>query len=75
MGNEEKAKELAQHYFELIAIGAGVQWDSDNRAEIDNLVDAIIAAAVDEVEARQLRAADEDAAGSYAAYKKAYPDV
>lgn len=41
----EKAKELARHYFRLLAKAAGVRWTEDNDGEIAALVDAIIAAA------------------------------
>lgn len=45
------ARRLAQHYFRLIAEKAGVKWDSDNVAEIGDLVDCLIDAAKDEIRA------------------------
>lgn len=46
--HEDRAKELAKYYFQLIAERAGVEWDSDNDAEIECLVNAIISASVSE---------------------------
>ena len=45
----QEAKRIAQNYFALLARAAGVGWESDNAAEIDYLVDAIIDAAKDEI--------------------------
>jgi len=40
-----RAKELLRHYIRIAATGAIRQWDSDNSAEVDDIVDCIIAAA------------------------------
>ena len=47
--NQEKAKKLLQHYFRVCAAGA---WDmqADNVAEIADIVDYIVAAAVDRID-------------------------
>lgn len=50
MNNKQQAHQLAKHYFRLLAEATGVQWDADNDAEIGLLVDAIIAAAYDQVD-------------------------
>ena len=49
MDKRQKAKRLAKHYFSLIALEAGVSWSGDNDVEIDELIDAIIDAAKDEI--------------------------
>lgn len=50
--NRDKALVLAQFYFDLIANRAGIKWDSDNRAEVEEMVDLIIRAAVEETKVR-----------------------
>ena len=42
--NSDKAKELLRHYFRVIARDAGVNWDSDNDAEVGGVVDYIMRA-------------------------------
>lgn len=39
------ATHLLQHYFSLVAQRAGVQWDSDNEAEVELIVDGLLGAA------------------------------
>lgn len=41
----ERAKELARHYFRLLAQAAGMKWDADYDGEINTLIDLIIEAA------------------------------
>lgn len=48
MDHKHEAVKLATYYFRLIAREAGINWDSDNNAEIEALVDFIIDAAVKE---------------------------
>lgn len=50
----DRAVNLAQHYFELLANRAGLKWESDNRAEVEAMVDDIVMAAVEEVKAQLL---------------------
>lgn len=38
----EKAKSLLTHYIEILFQAAGLRWDEDNRAEIEDIVDCII---------------------------------
>ncbi len=45
---EKKAIELATYYFRLLAKKAGVNWDSDNDAEIATLIEYIIDASTPE---------------------------
>jgi hypothetical protein len=45
MNNKKRAYRLAKHYFGLIADCAGLPWGNDHDAEIEQLIDAIIAAA------------------------------
>jgi len=40
-----RAKELLRHYIRMAATSTIRQWDSDNSAEVDDIVDCIIAAA------------------------------
>lgn len=49
MQNRNRAKQLLVHYFTLTAKESGAHWDSDNNAEIEDAVDCIIDAAVEEV--------------------------
>ena len=42
--NTDKAKELLQHYFRVVAEEAGVRWDSDNNSEVADIVDYIMRA-------------------------------
>jgi len=48
MNKKRKALKLMQYYFRLIAKEAGVNWDRDNDAEIEAMLDYIIDAAVGE---------------------------
>lgn len=45
----ERAKRLLVHYLEVAFRRAGAGWDSDNVAEVEELVDTIIGAAVEQV--------------------------
>ena len=40
--NRDFAERTLGHYFRLVARSAGVQWDSDNDAEVANIVDALL---------------------------------
>lgn len=51
--NREQAKVLMKHYFGLLAEKAGLRVDSDNEAELDDLVDCLIDAAKEELEKEQ----------------------
>jgi hypothetical protein len=44
-----RAVKLMQHYFTLCAKQSGVNWDSDNLAEIESIVDDLIEAAVEQM--------------------------
>ena len=44
-GSKGTATSLLQHYFRLVAERAGVQWDSDNDAEVEAIVEALLTAA------------------------------
>jgi hypothetical protein len=48
--NEERAKRLLRHYIRMVWQAAGLVWDSDNDAEVDDIVDCLIAASVAEME-------------------------
>lgn len=48
MNKREEAKRMITYYFRLIAKNAGVNWDSDNDAEIEAAVDLIIDASKEE---------------------------
>lgn len=55
MGKREESKRYLKHYFRLLAEKAGVNWDSDNDAEIESAVDLIIDAAKEEQETEEKR--------------------
>ena len=46
--HEQSAKRLLVHYIELLAKRTGMHWDDDNRTEIEELIEHIIAAARDD---------------------------
>lgn len=50
MDKREEAKRLLNSYLEMLAKGQGLHWDSDNRAEVGEIVDLIINATLDELE-------------------------
>lgn len=52
MEKRERAKELAQYYFARLARHAGMYWGQDNDSEIELLIDLIIDAAQEEIQAR-----------------------
>ena len=54
MSNREEAKRYFTYYFGLIARKAGVNYDSDNDAEIEKAVDLIIDANKQEERARYM---------------------
>jgi len=41
MNNRQQATKLLTYYFRLIAQKAGVNWDSDNNAEVEQIIEAI----------------------------------
>lgn len=43
--NEGRATSLLQHYLRLAVTASGQRWDSDNNAEVADIVDSIIDAA------------------------------
>ena len=49
MDKREEAKRLLNSYLEMLAKGQGLHWDSDNRAEVGEIVDLIIDAARQEI--------------------------
>lgn len=44
-GGAGQAAHLFKHYLRLIACRAGVNWDSDNDAEVDSVIECILNAA------------------------------
>lgn len=46
MDAKHEAKKLLRYYFRLIAEGAGINWTSDNDAEIDAIVEFLLTASV-----------------------------
>lgn len=56
--SKQRAKRLLKHYMQMAVRASGLQWDSDNDAEVDEIVDCLISAAVAE--------AREEAAEQYA---------
>lgn len=53
MNKRDQAKQLMQSYLRRIAESAGAHWGNDNATEIDWLVDLLIDAAKEEIEAEQ----------------------
>lgn len=54
MSNHQKiAIGTLRHYLETAYQAAGLTWEYDNTSEVENIVDAIVSAAVDEVDRRQ----------------------
>jgi hypothetical protein len=49
MDKRQTAKRYLIHYFKLCAKESGFNWDSDNEAEIGDIVDLIIDSAKDEI--------------------------
>lgn len=45
--NRENAKKLLCHYFKLVFERSGLKWDSDNEAEVREIVDLMIVAALE----------------------------
>lgn len=48
MNKREQARRLLKFYLRQAYTAAGLRWDSDNDSEIDEIVDLIISAAVEE---------------------------
>jgi len=49
MDKREEAKRLLNSYLEMLAKGQGLHWDSDNRAEVGEIVDLIVDATRQEI--------------------------
>ena len=49
MDKREEVKRMFRYYFRMIAKNSGINWDSDNEAEIDCAIDLIIDACKEEV--------------------------
>lgn len=47
--NSNRAKKLLTHYFRMIFERVGLQFDADNQAEVEELVDAIILETIEQV--------------------------
>lgn len=45
--SKTRAKRLLVHYVRVAFEKAGAQWDADNQAEVEELVDALVQASVD----------------------------
>ena len=45
-----RAKKKLKHYFSLVFKTAGLKWDGDNNQEVDDLVDDLIRAAINQIE-------------------------
>lgn len=55
MYKREEAKRTLKFYFRLLAEKSGINWDSDNDAEIEAAVDLIIDAAKEERDLEEKR--------------------
>jgi hypothetical protein len=49
MYKKEQAKQLLSHYMRLVFAESGLNFDSDNYAEIDLFVDLVVEAAKEEI--------------------------
>ena len=47
--NKRIAKQYLTHYFKLLFESSGLRWDYDNQAEIEDIVDLIIKAVIDDI--------------------------
>lgn len=47
---KQRAKRLLRHYLKNLVEAQGHHWDSDNDGEVDEIVDCIIGASVEEAE-------------------------
>lgn len=56
MDEAQRAKRLLTHYLRNLVQLSGNRWDSDNDAEVEDIIDAIIEAAATEGAKRALRA-------------------
>ena len=45
-----RAKALLGHYFQVVFENVGLHWRSDNQAEIDEMVDTLLAVIYDEID-------------------------
>lgn len=46
----DNARRLLRHYLRMVAETAGIRWDSDNEAEVGDIVDELLLAMWDEIE-------------------------
>lgn len=47
LNHSDHAKELLRHYFKTSFLAAGLGWDADNDAEVDEIIDEIENSAYD----------------------------
>lgn len=66
--NTLKAKSLLVHYFRLLARKNDIGWDSDNDTEVEQIVDLIIAAAVEEMQSQSQE--DDESGESWRNYQE-----
>jgi len=59
VNDQNRAKTLLVHYIRTLFQQFGLQWDNDNAVEVSAIVDHIIAAAVQRIEAQDLDAIQE----------------
>lgn len=62
----ERAERLLAHYLRRVWVEAGLQWNSDNDAEVGSIVDALVEAAADVVSTHEMNAPHLCADGSIA---------
>ena len=55
MSKREEAKRMLKFYLRMIAENTGINWDSDNDAEIEKAVDLIIDASKEEQKTEEKR--------------------
>jgi hypothetical protein len=70
MSHRDTAKRLLKHYLSMIFSATGNSFDSDNYAEIDDIVDHLLEAVKDELRLEKER--QEDFSHSYNEYKNIY---
>ena len=68
MNHKDRAKRLLMNYFTVLGSKLGIVWEYENIAEIEEIIDSIIAAAKQEI--RQDR--EDENAGSYGEYRYRY---
>jgi hypothetical protein len=61
-GQKGSAASTLIHYFKVVFKAGNLQWNEDNEAEIESIIDSIVAAAIEELAANRLASEEQAAA-------------